>query len=38
MVADLNLRLLDLPDKWRFTLIKLDKVKINGKWIERELL
>lgn len=38
MVAGLNLRLLDFPDKWKFTLTKLDEVKINGKWIERELL
>ena len=38
MVTQMNLRLLDFPEKWRFTLTKLDRVKINGKWIERELL
>lgn len=34
----LNLRLLDFPEKWRFVLTKLERVKINGKWIEKELL
>ncbi len=34
IVIGLKLRLLDFPDKWRFTLTKLDRVKIDGKWIE----
>lgn len=38
MVRKMNLRLLDFPEKWRFTLTKLDRVKINVKWIEKELL
>lgn len=33
MVMDMNLRLLDFPDKWSFRLTKLEKRKINGKWI-----
>jgi len=35
MVTQMNLRLLDFPEKWRFTLTKLEKVKVNGKWIEK---
>lgn len=35
MVTQMNLRLLDFPEKWRFQLTKLEKVKINGKWIEK---
>lgn len=38
MVKEMNLRLLDFPHKWSFKLTKLDKIKVNGKWIERELL
>lgn len=38
MVTQMNLRLLDFPEKWRFQLTKLDRVKVNGKWIERGLL
>ena len=37
-VTKMNLRLLDFPEKWSFKLTKLDKVKVNGKWIERGLL
>jgi hypothetical protein len=34
MVKNMNLRLLDFSDKWSFYLTKLDKVKINNKWID----
>jgi len=37
MAIGLNLRLLDFPEKWRFTLTELERVKTNGKW-EKELL
>ena len=38
MVTQMDLRLLDFPEKWRFQLTELDRVKVNGKWIKRELL
>lgn len=36
MVRELNLRLLDFPEKWSFKLTKLNRVKVNGKWIKKE--
>ena len=38
IVTNRKLRLLDFPEKWSFSLMQLDKVKINGKWIDRGLL
>ncbi len=38
IVIGMNLRLLDFPEKWSFRLNKLDRVKINGKWIEKGVL
>lgn len=32
LVMKMNLRLLDFPEKWSFRLIKLDRVRRNGKW------
>ena len=38
IVLGMKLRLLDFPKKWRFQLTQLDRVKVNGKWMERERL